>query len=130
MLIFILNELDYFIKHSLREKWYLRYCDDFLIINQSRHYLLSIIPKVSVFLNEKLKLKIHPVKINIRSWSQGIDFVGYVHSPYGVVLRTKTKHRFLYRINSHNFSSYFGVCQHADTFELKQLMQNKIGKDH
>jgi|GEM_PF-3154857 len=34
-----LNKLDYFVKHQLKEKYYIRYVDDFLILNCSRFKL-------------------------------------------------------------------------------------------
>jgi len=36
-----LNELDKFVKHKLRAKYYIRYVDDFVLINPSREKLLS-----------------------------------------------------------------------------------------
>lgn len=36
-----LNELDYFIKHKLRAKNYIRYVDDFILLNSSKEKLLS-----------------------------------------------------------------------------------------
>jgi len=38
-----LNELDQFIKHKLKIKYYLRYCDDFIILSESRDYLSDLI---------------------------------------------------------------------------------------
>ncbi|MFA4952968.1 MAG: reverse transcriptase domain-containing protein [Candidatus Pacearchaeota archaeon] len=36
-----LNELDYFVKHQLKAKYYIRYVDDFILLNSSRKELLS-----------------------------------------------------------------------------------------
>jgi retron-type reverse transcriptase len=36
-----LNELDYFVKHKLRAKYYIRYVDDFVLLNSSKEQLLS-----------------------------------------------------------------------------------------
>jgi len=36
-----LNELDYFVKHKLKAKYYIRYVDDFVILHSSREQLLS-----------------------------------------------------------------------------------------
>ena len=36
-----LNELDYFVKHKLKAKYYIRYVDDFILLNPSREELLS-----------------------------------------------------------------------------------------
>ena len=36
-----LNELDYFVKHAFKAKYYIRYVDDFVLLNQSKEYLKS-----------------------------------------------------------------------------------------
>ena len=36
-----LNELDYFVKHELKVKYYIRYVDDFVILHSSKEYLIS-----------------------------------------------------------------------------------------
>ena len=36
-----LNELDYFVKHKLRAKYYIRYVDDFVLLNESKEKLIS-----------------------------------------------------------------------------------------
>jgi len=36
-----LNELDYFVKHKLKVKYYIRYVDDFVLLGSSREKLLS-----------------------------------------------------------------------------------------
>jgi len=36
-----LNELDYFVKHKLKAKYYIRYVDDFILLNSSKNELLS-----------------------------------------------------------------------------------------
>lgn len=122
-----LHEFDRFIKHSLREKWYARYCDDFVILHPSRQHLVGLVPGLQRFLAGHLCVNLHPQKIIIRSWAQGIDFVGYVLQPYCTVLRPKTRRRLLKRVSETNISSYLGLCQHADTFELQQVVRNKVG---
>ncbi|MEK7536037.1 MAG: reverse transcriptase domain-containing protein [Patescibacteria group bacterium] len=121
-----LNELDRFIKHELREKYYLRYCDDFIILSHDRAKLLNLVPKLRNFLKDALKLELHPKKVVVRSWRQGIDFVGYVHKPWAVLVRTKTKERMIKKVNEKNINSYLGVAKHADSHELTQLLKNII----
>ena len=122
-----LHEFDHFIKHHLKIKWYLRYCDDFVILDSARDALMKFIPAIKEFLQDTLRLALHPHKISLRTWNQGIDFVGYVHLPYCTVLRTRTKRRMLHRINSENVTSYFGMCLHADTYEIQQNLLNMLG---
>ncbi len=120
-----MHQLDFFVKHQLREKHYVRYCDDFVIINRDRQHLESLVKPISEFLESELKLKIHPNKIIIGSWSQGVDFLGYVLKPHCTLVRTKTKRRMLKKVNSANLSSYLGFCSHADSYELRNVIKSK-----
>ncbi len=114
-----LNELDQFAKHKLKIKHYLRYCDDFIILSGKKDNFAEIIDKISRFLAENLNLTLHPNKIIIRRFSQGIDFLGYVSRPYCVVLRTKTKRRMFRKINKTNLQSYLGLLKHCRGHKLK-----------
>lgn len=130
-----LNELDQFVKHNLREKFYIRYCDDFIILGTDEKCLQNLILKVDNFLKSKLKLNLHPRKIIIRTHRQGIDFLGYVALLHHRVLRTKTKKRALKKIsqkysnfqnciiseNSFNQSlqSYSGILKHCEGHKIR-----------
>lgn len=122
-----LHELDRFIKFSLKERHYLRYCDDFAIVSPSKEHLESLIVPISDFLRHELKLTIHPRKVTIRIWHQGVDFLGYVLKPHATLLRTKTKHRMIERVTPNNLPSYLGVCTHANGHRLRQLIITKAG---
>jgi retron-type reverse transcriptase len=93
-----LNELDYFIKQNSRERYYLRYCDDFIILNRNRDYLEKLPHIINNFLKSKLELNLHLNKIIIRKYKQGIDFLGYVVRLYCITLRTKTKKRIFKKV--------------------------------
>ena len=60
-----LNELDYFVKHELKAKYYLRYVDDFVLLHSSKGQLKIWKNKIEDFLKEKLKLELHPDKSRI-----------------------------------------------------------------
>ncbi len=133
-----LNELDQFVKHKLKAKYYLRYCDDFVVVSNERDYLEGMIPKLNAFLGERLQLRLHEKKIIIRKYSEGVDFLGYVSLPHYRVLRTKTKRRMSKKLtrrrleleqgllNEPSFrqslASYLGVLQHCCGFGLKQRL--------
>lgn len=124
-----LNELDQFVKHKLKVKYYLRYCDDFVILGESRNYLVRLVSSIDNFLKEKLKITIHSDKIIIRKSHQGVDFLGYVVLPNYRVLRIKTKKRIIKKIKtkrkdvetgliskksfSQSLQSYFGILKHC-----------------
>ncbi len=127
-----LNELDYFIKHNLRIKYYIRYCDDFIIIDNDKEYLKKIILVISNFLNNNLKLSLHPDKIIIKKYHQGIDFLGYVNFPYYRTLRTKTKKRMFKKIKQRitdqffdqTLQSYLGVLKHCNGYKLEKEIKS------
>jgi len=66
-----------------------------------------------------LNLSLHPDKIIIRKYNQGIDFLGYVTLPHYRVLRIKTKKRMFRRINHKNLQSYLGVLSHCNGYKLE-----------
>lgn len=133
-----LDRLDQFVKYKLCIKYYLRYCDDFMILSGDYEYLKSLIPKLVGFLDEALKLQLHKQKIIIRKFSQGVDFLGYVSLPHYRVLRTKTKRRIIRRVQKHygevkrgcltfgffhqSWQSYLGVLKHCCGFKIKQQL--------
>lgn len=118
-----LDELDQFVKHVLKVKYYLRYCDDFVILSDNIAYLESICRVIERFLQEELKLSFHEDKVTIRKLNQGIDFLGYVVLPYHTVLRTKTKKRMLKRVNEINSSSYLGLLKHCNGYKLEKAVE-------
>ncbi|MEK7565090.1 MAG: reverse transcriptase domain-containing protein [Patescibacteria group bacterium] len=117
-----LNELDQFVKHSLKEKYYIRYCDDFVILGENPNILQGLSKNIDEFLEKSLKLSLHPNKIIMRKYIQGLDFLGYVVLPSHRVLRTRTKHRMLKKVNTKNLASYLGVLGHCNGYNLKKLL--------
>lgn len=118
-----LHELDWFMKQMLGVKYYARYCDDFVVVSTDRAFLENLIEPIRVFLQTELQLDLHPNKVEIRAWGQGIDFLGYVLRPYTTTLRTKTKQRMMARANENNISSYLGLCSHADAYRVSQIVR-------
>ena len=71
-----LNELDHFIRHSLKVKAYVRYMDDFMIFSDNIEYLKYCLNEIATFLKENLLLKLNE-KTFIGGTSQCFEFVGY-----------------------------------------------------
>lgn len=124
-----LNELDQFVKHKLKARYYFRYADDFVILEKDKATLEMYKNKIREFLECRLRLDLHKDKVFIRKVSQGIDFLGYVVLLNSIIPRTKTKSRILKRVSKDNLSSYLGVLSHAKTKRLRckilRLLDNK-----
>lgn len=90
-----MNVFDWYVKGELEVKYYVRYCDDFVLLSLDKEELVSMLSLLQKFLLPNLKLELHPDKIVIRKFHQGIDFLGTILLPHYAVLRTKTKQRIL-----------------------------------
>lgn len=117
-----MNEFDQFVKHRLKEKYYIRYADDFVILSESKLWLEQLIPKIRAFLATELKLELHPRKVSITTLASGVDFLGWVIFPDHKVLRTATKRRMIKRLrgipSTATASSYKGLLSHGNTHKL------------
>ena len=82
-----LNELDNYVKHILRVKYYIRYCDDFVLFGDKSE-LAALIPKIQNFVDTKLQMRLS--KCDLFPVTRGIDFLGYRHFPDNYVLLRKT----------------------------------------
>lgn len=72
-----LNELDQYVKHTLKAKYYVRYVDDFVILHNSMEKLEDYQVEIDHFLGEKLYLQLHSTKTRIIPLTQGIPFLGF-----------------------------------------------------
>jgi hypothetical protein len=72
-----LNELDKFVKHRLRAKFYIRYLDDFVILHRNKSILEDWQLKIDEFLRHELKLELHSDKSKIYPLCDGINFLGF-----------------------------------------------------
>ena len=125
-----LNEFDQFVKHTLKVKYYIRYADDFVFFSQDKDELKNIVPAITNFLSEKLKLTIHPQKIFIKTLASGVDFLGWVHFPYHRTLRTATKWRMFRRLEEsqkeETLSSYLGMLGWGNAEKLRDKILNSF----
>src|SRR3989344_2573703 len=91
-----LNALDYFVKHILKSKYYIRYVDDFVILHDSKSTLEVWKQKINAFLIQNLKIELHPEKSRIIPLSGGIDFVGFRCFYYFKLLRKRNIRKMLF----------------------------------
>lgn len=133
--IFYLNDLDHYIKEELGCKYYVRYMDDFIIIDTDRNKLKKIMKLIEIELN-KLKLKINP-KSSIVNLKNGITFLGYKYkitgNKYKVLYRKKTIKRIKRKLiilkkydlikYYKSYASYYGYLSKIKTWNKKFNMK-------
>ncbi|GAB4454308.1 MAG: hypothetical protein OHK0036_17790 [Bacteroidia bacterium] len=107
-----LHELDWYIKHHLKIKCYLRYVDDFVILGKSYDELKHIQHQIHKFLEEKLHLSLHPQKIRIQPVKNGIDFCGYVVWAKSIIVRKRVLAQFRKKLNFFKYLLHYPEYAH------------------
>jgi retron-type reverse transcriptase len=118
-----MNEFDQYMKHELKTKYYIRYADDFVVMDINKKELENILENIDTFLKERLLLNLHPDKIFIKTLASGIDFLGWIHFLDHRVLRTTTKKRMCRNLRFKGdeqsvIQSYLGMLKHGNTYKL------------
>lgn len=123
-----MNELDQFVKHELRMRYYIRYADDFVFLSQSRGELLRCLPKIAAFLHGPLNIGLHPDKVFVKTLASGVDFLGWIHFARYRVLRTKVKRRMLKGVRklpkNERLQSYLGLIRHGNAYRTGVTLLN------
>ncbi len=83
-------DFDKYIKNDLWIKYYWRYVDDFFIVHKNKNYLAKLVLEISNYLENNLKLKLHPKKIYLQHYSKWILFLGVFIKPYRTYIRKRT----------------------------------------
>jgi retron-type reverse transcriptase len=122
-----MNKFDQFMKRELKVKYYIRYADDFVVLSDDKEYLEIILEKMGEFLENRLKLNLHPDKVYIKTIASGVDFLGWVNFSKHRVLRTSTKRRMLKNVknnlNQQVVQSYLGMLKHGNTNKLQKMLE-------
>jgi|SRR3989344_3062062 len=106
-----LNELDRYVKHTLRIKKYLRYGDDFVIFTDSRDAAVQYRELMKTFLHDQLFLDLHSRNDVIFPCNEGLKFLGCMLYPTHRRLQKRVWDRVLARTDRRNVSSYSGLVR-------------------
>ena len=137
-----LNELDYFIKFDLKEKYYLRYMDDFLIFGNDKKHLHKIKEEVRNFLGRNLEINLHPKKSAVISIKSGVDFCGFrIFKDYRLLRKANVK-SFIKRMRkmqelfrqgriemkdiSHSLKCWIAHASYGNTYNLRKKLLEKL----
>lgn len=125
-----LNPFDQYLKGELKQRFFLRYNDDFLILSANRRNLVNLVPKILSFVQNRLLLSIPRSKISIRKIAWGVEFLGAVIMPEALLLRDSTKHKVFSNLNEKNINSYLGLIKHYETYNLRSKILKKFADQH
>ncbi len=147
-----LNALDQFVKHHLKCRHYLRYCDDFILLSDNRDVLLKWKSEIRTFLKKTLKLALNEKRQSLAPVSNGINFLGYIVRKDYVLVRRRVVNNLRAKLSCFetrlikedppsyvrliydyeqlenlraSLASYFGHFKWANAFRLKQSLLNR-----
>ena len=133
-----LDQLDRFMKFELGCKFIGRYVDDFIRIVPALQYERAKrdVKAIEEFLEEKLKLTLHPYKRQYQSIYKGVEFVGariYPHCLYPSDRLQRNFERAMYAISkgkmvdNATIISYFGLLKHLNASKYIRSVLTKYG---
>lgn len=136
-----LSELDHFVKHELKVKCYIRYVDDFVLLDRRKEGLEECKEKISIFL-KSLRLELHPDKSKVYPLHTGLPFLGFRMFYYHRLLKKSNIRKMEKRIPeflsalkinemSHedvtrSFDSWVGYAKQGNTFNFRKRMERKV----
>ncbi len=137
-----LNELDQFIKHQLRAKYYVRYVDDFVILHRDRKTLEKLKVAIDEFLSGALKIELHPDKTRIIHLEKGITLLGFRVFYYYRLLKRSNARRIIKRLEkfrqqcsngdvkredaSRSFEGWFAYAEFANTYNFRRRLTKEF----
>lgn len=118
-----LNELDQYIKHKLKCKYYFRYMDDSIILIKTKQESKEVLEKIKIFLKENLELKLNK-KTQIFKSTQGVNFCGYKINEYRLKIRDRGKRKLKKKIKE---LKYRIVKGEISSKEAKKYLAGHMG---
>lgn len=138
-----LNDLDQHMKHKLKVRRMVRYVDDIIVVGGSSKELAALAPQVDGFLNDRLKIQLHPNKTSVNRIEHGFDAFGFVCRPHARYVRRSTVRNAFSRVESlcrfgtppdkisATANSYFGIFRQANSWrERERLAALLRGQGH
>lgn len=122
-----LTYFDHYVKEVLRCKYYFRYCDDIVLISESKDELVSYIEPIKCELS-KLRLEVKSNEQLFEVASRGVDFVGYVFYMKYTLLRESIKRRMLVSVSAESYPSYYGWLIHCNGYNLLKKYKETINE--
>ena len=136
-----LNDLDYYIKHELKAKYYIRYVDDFVILHKDKKTLEEYKIKINGYI-KNLKLELHPTKSKILPLRNGLTMLGYRIFYHHKLLRKSNIRKFEKRLASklkpykqeliiyeellESLRGWFGYALWANTYAYRKNIMKRI----
>ena len=135
-----LNELDQYVKHKLKVKYYVRYMDDFILLLNNKQECIQIKKNIEQFLQSHLQLELND-KSRYYPQAMGVNFCGYRIFTTHRLLRTSSKTKIKRNISNWNkqwakgtlnityclqsLNSWLAHSSHCNSYNLQKKMLSR-----
>jgi len=132
-----LDALDQYVKHQLKVRHYVRYVDDFVLLDESPQRLAAARDAITAWLPQSLGAHVNPRKTILQPIERGVDIVGHIIKPWRRTTRPRTLATALSRLANMPAeelfaagNSYLGLLRqathsHADQVRLARLLRRR-----
>jgi retron-type reverse transcriptase len=122
-----LNELDRFVKHHLKCRFYLRYVDDFMLLDASPEQLVLWREQIQEFLQNRLALEIKDGSA-VRRVSEGANFLGYIVRPGYILARRRVVNNLKAKLAQFK-NRIISEAQYKDKKILRIMLEPEVVKE-
>ncbi len=137
-----LNELDQYVKHKLKAKYYIRYVDDFIILDSDKEILLQYKNSINQFLAQNLDIELHPDKSKIIKLGEKLTFLGFRVFYYHRLLKKSNLRKMNFKFDKQKkeyiknnidydniydyIEGWIAHAKYANTYKLRKKLLNEI----
>ena len=138
-----MNELDQYVKHVLKARYYGRYVDDVVLLHEDPDILDMWYMQMDEFIKSKLDIHFHPNKKHLNLVDKGIDFTGFIMKPGRVYLRQTSLSKCQQKIRawerkgspvdsetledmSQSLNSYLGMLRQVNGYNARKAICGRV----
>lgn len=121
----LMNVLDQYVVHRIKPHGYVRYVDDFVLVDRDLGLLRAAKDELTEVLWSKLLLTPNPTKTKLNSVYNGVDFVGRIVKPWHTVPRLNLSQNALLKLRmgeatTNSLNSTLGLLRQSDAFRERK----------
>jgi RNA-directed DNA polymerase len=135
-----LDEFDHYVSEELGVKYYGRYVDDMVFVHKNKAFLKNLVGTIGERLQSELGLELHPRKMYLQRFENGLYFLGVFIKPWRIYIGRKTKQNFYEDVMASgedsgteerqisSINSYLGIMKHYHTYKLRKKITGNFSK--
>lgn len=123
----LMNVLDQYVVHKIKPQGYVRYVDDFILIDRDLNKLRAAKDDITEFLWSRLQLTPNPTKTVLNTVYNGVDFAGRIVKPWHTVPRKQLGENAFNKLASgehsrESLNSTLGLLRQSSAYKIRKTL--------